>query len=66
MERLRLLSAIELVVAAQAVDLRGTADGLGERTAALHALVREHVAVLHDDRPIGPEVDGLAAALAGR
>jgi len=65
-ERLRLLSAIELLVAAQAVDVRGSVDGLGERTAALHALVREHVAVLEEDRPIGPEVDRLAGVLAAR
>ena len=60
----RLAVAIELVVAAQAVDLRA-ADGLGAGTAALHSAVREIVPHMDDDRPPGPDVDAIAAALAG-
>ena len=60
----RLAVAIELVVAAQAVDLRA-ADGIGAGTAALHSAVREIVPHMDDDRPPGPDVDAIAAALAG-
>lgn len=60
--RLTRLAAIELVLAAEAVDLRG-AIRLGRGTAAAHALVRSHVARLDDDRPMGREYEALALAL---
>lgn len=60
--RLTRLCAIELVVAAQAVDLRG-AITLGRGTAAAHAFVRGHVAQLDDDRPMGREYEALALAI---
>jgi histidine ammonia-lyase len=59
LQRLRLLIAIELVFAAQAVDLAAPA-GLGAGTAAAHRCVRELVATLEDDRALGPEVERLA------
>ncbi len=62
LERLRALVACELVVAAQAHDLRGT-GGLGVGTARAYAVVREHVPTLDDDRPLGAEIEGLAARL---
>jgi histidine ammonia-lyase len=77
LERMRLLAAIELIVAAQAVDLAvggpsgspavgGPSDSLGAGTAVAFAAVREWVAVLEDDRPVGPDVERLAAqALVG-
>jgi histidine ammonia-lyase len=68
LERMRLLAAIELIVAAQAVDLAvgGRPDALGAGTAVAFAAVRSWVAVLEDDRPVGPDVERLAAqALAG-
>jgi len=60
--RLARLAAIELVVAAQAVDLR---DGLklGRGTGRAFALVRKHVAKLDEDRPTGPDFERLAAAI---
>jgi histidine ammonia-lyase len=61
-ERLRLLAALELVVAAQAVDLAGI-DGLARGTSAAHAVVRELVAPLEGDRPLGADVDRVAAEL---
>jgi histidine ammonia-lyase len=61
-ERLRLLLAIELICAAQAVELRGE-GGLGEGTGRVLELVRTHVAPLVADRPTGPDVDALATAL---
>lgn len=59
--RLRLVLAIELIVAAQAIDLAGV-DRLGHGTAAAHKLVRDLVAPLDDDRPSGPDVERLADA----
>ncbi len=62
-ERLRWLVAIELIAAAQAVDLR---DGirLGSGTARLHAAVRERVARHRGDRPTTPDILTLSAWLA--
>jgi histidine ammonia-lyase len=56
------LIALELVCAAQAVDLAAP-DGLGNGTAAAHACVRELVAPLDDDRPLGAEVELVAREL---
>jgi histidine ammonia-lyase len=58
-ERLNLLTAIELIVAAQAIDLRGVVGlGTGARTA--YDTVRAEVAKLEDDRPLGVDVMRLA------
>ena len=68
LERMWLLAAIELIVAAQAVDLiaGGRAEVLGAGTAAAFAEVREWVETLGEDRPVGPDVERLAAqALSG-
>ena len=62
--RLRLLVAVELIVAAQAVDAAAV-DRLGAGTAAAHRCVRETVAELEDDRALGPDVERLAAAALG-
>lgn len=56
---LRLLVAIELMVAAQAIDLR--APPLGPRAAAAHAAIRARVAQLGEDRVLGPEIERLAS-----
>jgi len=65
LERTWLVAAIELVVAAQAVELAAPAS-LGRGTAAALSVVREYVEVLGEDRPVGPDVERLAAgALAG-
>lgn len=58
------LTAIEMMVAAQATDLRGVAARLGPRMAALQAAIRQHAAPLEDDRPLRQEIDALVAALA--
>jgi histidine ammonia-lyase len=63
--RLTRLAAIELVVAAQAVELR---DGLtlGRGTRRAFAFVRKHVPRLDEDRATGPDFERLAnAILAG-
>jgi histidine ammonia-lyase len=60
--RLTRLAAIELVVAAEAVDLRGEI-ALGRGPALAHGFVRGHVARLDDDRPMGREYEALALAI---
>jgi histidine ammonia-lyase len=57
--RLRRLIALELVVAAQAVTL-ASPPRLGAGTEAAYATVRETVAALGEDRPLGPEVERLS------
>jgi histidine ammonia-lyase len=59
LERMRLLVAIELVVGAQAVELAAP-ERLGLGTQAAYRCVRESVAPLDDDRPLGIEVERLA------
>jgi len=61
--RLRLLAAVELMVAAQACDLR---DGiaLGTAAAAVLAAVRERVPPLADDRSPAPDIAALDALVA--
>jgi histidine ammonia-lyase len=62
LDALARMLACELACAAQALDLRAPrARGAG--SSALHARVRQHVAQLVDDRPIGDEVEALAAAI---
>jgi histidine ammonia-lyase len=65
LERLRLLIAVELVTGAQAVDL-AEPEGLGAGTGAAYRCVRESVSGLDEDRPLGADVERLAArALTG-
>jgi histidine ammonia-lyase len=64
LQRLRLLVAVELLVAAQAVDAAAV-DRLGAGTEAAYRCVRETVAELTDDRALGPDVERLAAAALG-
>lgn len=58
--KLRLMTAIELMVAAQACDLRGPIR-LGGGTSAVLAAVRSAVPRLDEDRRTGPEIEALAA-----
>jgi histidine ammonia-lyase len=60
--RLARLAAIELIVAAQAVDL-GDGPKLGRGTARAMAFVRARVPKLDEDRPTGPDFERLAAAI---
>ncbi len=62
---LRYLAAIELLTAAQAVDLRALAHAeLGAGTRAAYVAVRTIAPVLDEDRPLGLDVEALAASLA--
>ena len=62
-ERLRLIVAIELMVAAQAIDLRRPAK-LGIGTAAAHAGVRALVQPLDEDRITAPDIEALDRLIA--
>ena len=65
LERVRYLVAIELLVGAQAVDLREldtTTMGAGAREC--YRQVRALVPMLDEDRPIGPDIDRVKAAVA--
>ena len=58
------LAAIELLTAAQAIDLRPVAvDALGRGTRAAYEAVRANVPMLDEDRPLGPDIERVAAAL---
>ena len=64
-ERLRYLIAIELLISAQAVDLRELDPALmGEGTRRTHRQVRELVPVLDEDRPLGPDIECIQRAVA--
>jgi histidine ammonia-lyase len=65
-EKARYLVAIELLIAAQAIDLRGTdRTTLGAGTRDAYAVVRKGVPVLDVDRPLGPDIDRMDALLRG-
>ena len=61
-ENLRYLVGIELMVAAQAVELRQGIT-LGQGTDAIHQAVRAHVAPLTQDRATSPDIYALAEAI---
>jgi len=60
-DNIRHIVAIELLTAAQAVDLRPDGPArLGRGTAAAYAKIREHVAFLEHDRQLTPDIEALA------
>jgi histidine ammonia-lyase len=64
-ERVHYLIAIELLVAAQAVDLRGLdLATLGAGTHATYRQLRAIVPMLDEDRPLGPDIDCVQRAVA--
>ncbi|MDL2401094.1 HAL/PAL/TAL family ammonia-lyase [Rhizobium mayense] len=62
-EKLRYLTAIELIVAARAIDLRGAIE-LGEGTKALFAAIRSIVPPLEVDRSPSNDIYALADGIA--
>jgi histidine ammonia-lyase len=62
-EKLATIAGIELMVAAQAVDLR-KGIALGGGTAGVQAAVRGAVAMLTEDRPATPDIEALDAMIA--
>jgi len=63
LDNARRMVAIELLCAAQALDLRGL-ERAGAASRAAHAAVRARVAPLLDDRPLGGDVEEVAALVA--
>ena len=64
-ERIRYLIAIELLVSAQAVDLRELDDaGMGEGARLAYRQLRQIVPVLDEDRPLGPDIGRVERAVA--
>ncbi|MEV4189930.1 tyrosine 2,3-aminomutase [Streptomyces toxytricini] len=55
--------AVELLAAAQAVDIRGRRDGLSPAGAATYAAVRAHAPFLERDRWMSDDIEAVAAAL---
>jgi histidine ammonia-lyase len=61
---LRMLAAIELLAAAQAVDLRGLPPtGLGDGARRAYAAIRARVPMLDVDRPQGPDIEKVHALI---
>jgi histidine ammonia-lyase len=59
-DNVRRVIAIELMTAAQAVDLRPDGpERLGRGTAVIHEQVRKVVAHFGHDRPLSPDIDAL-------
>ena len=59
------LAAIELLMAAQAIDLRGLhPDTLGRGAKAAYDAVRKAVPTLDVDRPIGPDIEAIERLVA--
>jgi histidine ammonia-lyase len=62
---LRYIAACELLMAAQAIDLRAPEAGaLGAGVHEAYASVRRVVPMLDRDRPLGPDADAIAAQVA--
>ena len=61
LENVRTVLAVELVTAAQAVDLRQNGpERLGRGTAAAYRKIRSRVRFLEHDRPIAPDIEAVA------
>jgi histidine ammonia-lyase len=58
------LVALELIVAAQAVDLRGGPDRLGGGTGRAYSVVRGYAGTLTDETEWNADVEGLARLVA--
>jgi len=63
-DNVRFVIAIELLAAAQGVDLREDGPArLAPATAAVHARIRERVAFVDTDRELTPDIEALAEAI---
>jgi histidine ammonia-lyase len=59
------LGALELIIAAQGVDLRQCAEQLGRGTGRAYALVREFAGTMTDETEWNADVEGLAELVGG-
>jgi len=65
LERVCYLIAIELMVSAQAVDLREIDPAvMGEGARVAYQRLRDIVPMLDEDRPLGPDIDRIQRAVA--
>jgi histidine ammonia-lyase len=62
LDNVQRMVAIELLCAAQALDLRDVTQA-GAGTRAVHALLRRHVAMLQEDRPMAEDVNAVWALI---
>jgi histidine ammonia-lyase len=61
LENVRQIIAIELLTAAQAIDLRPSGpERLGVGTKTAYKVIRDHVSIMTADRPLSPDIDTLA------
>ena len=66
LDNLRQILAIEMLTAAQAIDLRPDGPArLGEGTRIAFKMIRERVETIVHDRQLTPDIDGLAELIAG-
>lgn len=64
-DNVRHILAIELLTAAQAIDLRSSGpDKLGAGTKAAYQAIRERAAMLERDRELSPDIEALAQMIA--
>ncbi|MEM2105805.1 MAG: histidine ammonia-lyase [Candidatus Bathyarchaeia archaeon] len=62
LENTEYIIAIELLCAAQAADFRGP-EKLGKGTRKIHALIREHVPMLKQDKVLGEDIEKIKQLL---
>ena len=55
--------AVELLCAAQAIDLRAGTAAPGPAAAAVHAVIRAHVPAMDVDREVTPQIEAVRALL---
>ena len=66
-ENVQHILAVELLTAAQAIELRPEGqDRLGSGTKAAYEAVRERVAFLESDRELAPDIESLAELIASQ
>ena len=65
LDNVRQILAVELLTAAQAIDLRPEGPSrLGRGTAAAHRCLRQTVSFLEHDRPLSPDLEALAELIS--
>ena len=65
LDNVRQILAVELLTAAQAIDLRSEGPSrLGRGTAAAHRRLRQTVSFLEHDRPLSPDLEALARLIS--
>jgi histidine ammonia-lyase len=63
LENVSTVLAVELLCAAQAIDLRADTAVPGPAASAVHALIRAHVPSMDVDRQVTPQIEAVRALL---